>query len=102
MSIYLGNDFCIFSSTNDYLEVLRQISRFQNHRNFGKKVFVKKPKFIPCWLCKILFKNFGVEGNVFFIEYNDFYKRDIYSVLFDVSGESITCFYFEDDLEFKS
>lgn len=99
MFIYHGLDFD-YTETNGTLQALRSIKYFQDHENFRKKARIKKPRFLPVWMCYLFIENFGKEGYISFIEFDSSYNVDIYTVIFGQYTSRIKMFFSEEELCF--
>jgi len=70
----------------------------------GALVVVKKPRFMPLSLARVLDKHAGSEGRIVSVEEGKYSKELLCGVLFDtkVGSASSTGVYFADQLEFAA
>ncbi len=100
MFVFHGLDFD-YTETDGTLVALKQIKYFQNHENYRKKARIKKPRFLPVWMCYLLIENFGKDGYISFIEFNNDYGVDVYTVIFDQYTSRTKMFFSEEELYFR-
>lgn len=82
------------------LQALNDINFSVNHPNFAKRVILKKPQYVPLWLCRLFNQNFGKEGVVIFVEIDEIFKVLAYDVVFDAGPNCTMGRYFEPSLDF--
>lgn len=67
----------------------------------GTPVLVKKPRFMPLWIARLLDKHIGQAGTVVSIEGGQYSSETLYGIVFNSANNASrsTAVYFADELE---